>query len=375
MDCWINNSNYIGHNGIVRIYLGFLFRIGREDLFLQVFTFKDMFSPLAFFSLISIVIYMLIFFTQSLIGALILKRQVHNFHDYSQVKHRYLFSFIACSFLSSVILYVISYFFSNPDYPGSAWIEPAEFLTTAFVNIFMCFLLNRRIINRKTLLMTSHEERLFKLRFSIVHPFLLGVASWCFVFPLGLLFKFIDFAPGTSVFIQILSLAGLTIFIIVFSLLPGLTFLLLPLRMRLSQQILSVIGAAIISIIFSSMIASVIPVQIINLSMKMSGATKYDVNNYAVAQDIFPIEMFNSGGWNVKESINKKLYIVEGFPLFSVGNITLVCPKSVLSEISKSMKFIFLNSDYDQKLRINLSRATSTCNVLTKGEFKSWKSS
>lgn len=39
----------------------FLYRLGREDLFLQVVKFKDLFSPLAFFSMASIAFYMLVF--------------------------------------------------------------------------------------------------------------------------------------------------------------------------------------------------------------------------------------------------------------------------------------------------------------------------
>ncbi|MGQ5291276.1 hypothetical protein ACULN0_18290 [Pectobacterium actinidiae] len=351
----------------------FLFRIGREDLFMQVATLRDLFSTLAFFSIVSIILYLLVFFTQSLISVLILRRTVENFEDYKRIKSRCLFSFIACSILSSIILYLISYYFPKVDAEDNKWLVPSQFLLMAIINITICFFGNRGIIHKKTYFMTVKEKRYFYFRYHILYPVLLGLASWCFVFPLGLLLRFVDFPPDTSLFIQVISLSGLTILIVLFSLIPGLTYLWLPISLRISEQILSVTLAVIMAIFFSSIIAPVIPVQMINLSMKLSGITKYDVYNYAVAQDKYPIEMFESKSWSLKESNNKDFLIFKGFSIYTIGSISLVCPENVSDAISKSMKFIFLDSDYDKKLRSELSASTAECNVINQGEFKSWK--
>ncbi|KFX19924.1 hypothetical protein [Pectobacterium betavasculorum] len=351
----------------------FLFRIGREDLFMQVATLRDLFSTLAFFSIISILLYLLVFFMQSLVSVLILRRTVENFEDYKIIKSRYLFSFIACSILSSMILFLISYYFPRVSVEENKWLVPAQFLLVAIINIIICFFSNRNVIRKKTCFMTIKEKRYFYFRYHILHPFLLGLASWCFVFPLGLLLRFVDFSPDTSLFIQVISLSGLTVLIVLFSIIPGSTYLWLPISLSISKQILSVTVAAIVAIVFSSIIAPVIPVQMINLSMKLSGITKYDVYNYAVAQEQYPIEMFESKNWFLKESNNKKFFIFKGFSIYTIGSISLVCPENVSGAISKSMKFIFLNSDYDKKLRDELSASTAECNVINQGEFKSWK--
>lgn len=351
----------------------FLFRIGREDLFLQVVTFKELLSPLAFFSTVSILLYMFIFFIQSFVATLILRRRVKNFENYKAVKSNYLLSFIFSSLLSSLILYSISYFLPAYYGEGHGWVVPAEFILTATINIAICFLLNNSLIDRRTLMMTKTEKRFFKLKYHITFPFLLGVASWCFVFPLGMILKFIDFEPGTSMVIQIALLGVLTFLIILFSLLPGLTFLTIPVSFKVSVQLVSTTVAAITAIILSSMVAPVIPVQIINLSMKLSGTTKYDDYYYALPKKSYPLEMFEYKEWSLRESKNDKHYIVKGFSLFSFGTISVICPVNVSGAVGKSMKFIVFNSDYDTKLRNELSRATAKCNVITKGDFKSWR--
>lgn len=349
----------------------FLYRLGREDLFLQVVTFKDLFSPLAFFSMTSIFFYMIVFFIQSIVSVLILRREISSFSDYSRIKNRYLLAFVACSFFSSIILLMISFYF--PKYPDAFWVVPAEFMLTAILEVLISFSLNRAIINTKTLFMEGWEKRLFKLKFHVLYPFLLGVASWCFVFPLGLLIKYIDFSPDSSKVFGFFSLVGFTTFIIILSLLPGLTFLSLPNSMRVSRQLIAVTFMTIVAISFSSVVASVIPVQIINLSMKLSGVTKYENYYYSVSRDVYPPEMFSSKNWHFKKSENNKQYIFKGFPLFSFGTVSLICPEDVADAITKSMKFILLNTGYDNKLRKELSMSTRTCNVIARGEFKSWK--
>ena len=351
----------------------FLFRIGREDLFLQAVTFKELLSPLAFFSTVSILLYMFIFFIQSFIATLILRRHVKNFEKYKEDKSNYLLAFVFSSLISSVMLYSISYFL--PGYYGKdhGWVVPAEFVLTATINIVICFLLNNSLIDRRTLLMTKTEKRFFKLKYHITFPFLLGVASWCFVFPLGLLLKFIDFEPGTNMVIQIASLGILTFLIILFSLLPGIAFLTMPVSFKVPVQLIFITLAAITAIVLSSIIAPVIPVQIINLSMKLSGTTKYDNYYYALPKKNYPSKMFEYKEWSLRESKNDEHYIVEGFSLFSFGTISLICPVNTSGAIEKSMKFIVFNSDYDAKLRSELSKATAKCNVIIKGDFKSWR--
>jgi len=48
-------------------------------------------------------------------------------------------------------------------------------------------------------------------------------------------------------------------------------------------------------------VASVIPVQIINLSMKLSGVTKYENYYYSVSRDVYPPEIFSSKNWHFKK--------------------------------------------------------------------------
>ncbi|MBC0855514.1 hypothetical protein H0516_16290 [Pantoea stewartii] len=107
---------------------------------------------------------------------------------------------------------MISFYF--PKYPDVFWVVPGEFMLTAILDVLISFFLNRSIINTKKLFMEGWEKRLFKLKFHFLYPFLLGVASWCFVFPLGLLIKYIDFSPDSSKVFGFFSLVGFTSFIL-----------------------------------------------------------------------------------------------------------------------------------------------------------------
>jgi len=361
---------------ITSVSLGFiwvyLFRIGRQDLFQQAISLKDFSPVMAVFSILSIIIYVMIFFMQSFVFALILRRKVVNFSGYSNVKRTYLTSFIGCSFVSPIIFYLITFYLPNLNRINNHLIVFSEFILMALMNVIICYSCNKTSVNKKTLYMTIHESKMFKFKFHVMYPALLGVASWMFVFPMGLIFKYIDFPPDAGLLIQVLSLFALTLMIIFFSLLPGITYHNLPLSMKISHQFLSVTASLVVSIMLSSVIAPVIPVQIVNLSMRLSGATNFELSNYAVSKDNYPIEMFVEGNWKVKDSNNKKMYIFTGFSMFAVGPVKLVCPEETSGVIEKSMKFRLFDTDHDNELRKELAQATGKCNVLTLGEFKSW---
>lgn len=351
----------------------FLFRIGREDLFMQVLASRAFFSTLAFFSFISITLYLFVFFTQSLILILILKRKVKNFESYEKMIPNYLLDFVGCSIISSLTLYFISFYYSWGDATRNSWLIPCQFLLMAIVSIIICFLVNRTFIYKKTHLMSRKEKYLFNLKYLILNPALLGLASWCFVFPLGLIMKFISFQPHTSNAMQLLDLSGFTFIIVICSLSPGIAYFWLSESLSISKQLMIIVLVAVIAIFVSSMVAPVIPVQIVNLSMKLSGITRSEIYNYSVSQDQYPFEMFESSNWAAKESNNKKFIIFRGFSIYKTDSVNLVCPENVSNALSNSMKFIIFNSNYDRKLRAGLSIATAQCNVINKGDFKYWK--
>lgn len=348
----------------------FLFRIGREDLFLQVISFKEFSPAIAFFSVVSFTCYIVIYFMQSLVLIAPMRRAVKNFQEYSRVKFRYIISFSLCSLLSSMTLYLVSFFYPHLK---SEWLVPSEFLFMAIVNICICYILNRRVLNNKTKYMSGRDSLLFKLKYHIAYPLPLGISAWFFVFPMGLIIRYIDFQQGAGLLTQMVFLMIITISIIFFSLLPAIIYLNLPTSMSLTKQASGVVLAIVSAIFMSSVIAPVIPVQIINFSMRLSGATSNTLLNYALSKEDYPVEMFKNGNWDIKDSENGKQYIITGFSMFSVGSINLICPEEVSGALAKSMKFILLDVDNDNKLRAELSKATAMCNVLAKGDYKFWR--
>lgn len=109
-----------------------------------------------------------------------------------------------------------------------------------------------------------------------------------------------------------------------------------------------------------------------NNSMKLSGVMDLTTYRYAVPADQYPSEMFEETSWLLTESKDKKFHTFEGINLFSLGNVSLICPNDIPEMLNKSMDYQLGNKEFDDKLREELHQSTKKCNVLNKENLLKW---
>ncbi|WP_342755380.1 hypothetical protein AAGQ96_09695 [Pantoea sp. MBD-2R] len=349
----------------------FLYRLGRQDIFLQVVSFKDIFSFIAFSSVLSIFLFCLVFFTPSIISALILQGSPRNHSDYQKIKSNYVRILLWGSFLAVILFFAFCYFYPANKKPGAAWPVGLFFLANSVICILLNLWFNRHIAHKRSRYLSGWDWWEFVLTIHFFKPTMIGVASWLFVFPMGLLIKTLKFPDGTGNLKEALLLFGLTYFIVIITLVPLLVFI--GLKSHIFKRLAIFSCAALMALALVSSLLPVIPAMIINLSMKLSGVMDLTVYRYAVPADKYPAEMFSGKNWSLTESKDTKFHIVEGVNLFSMGTVSLICPKTLPAVLTESMSYRLGDKDFDENLRDKLQQATRRCNIVDKETLLKWQ--
>lgn len=349
----------------------FLYRLGRQDIFLQVIGFKEIFYFISFYSVLSVLTFCLVFFIPSITPTFIFHTEIKNFSDFKLIKKGYIKVLIIGSLIAAAIFYITPYYFESLHTVKNSWLALIFFLSNAAICVFLNFLFNGRVASRRSSILDGSDWWKFVLIINVIKPGLLGLWSCSFVFPLGLLINNLKFPAGTGDLTELLSLYALTSFIILFTLLPLMVFV--GLKSNIANRIIAFISATLLSLFLISCFLQVIPVMILNMTMKLTGVMDLTTYHYAVPIEKYPAEMFQAKEWNLAESIDKKFHIFEGVNLFSMGNISLICPKDIPQVLKESMNYQLADKKYDEKLREKLQLSAKKCNVLDRETLIKWQ--
>lgn len=350
----------------------FLYRIGRQDIFLEIISFKEIFNFISFCSLLSTLLFCLVFFTPSIIPPMIFFTSMKNYSDYKKIEKGYRLVLGAGSLIAAAIFYGGTYYFTKRGMGVGKWPFAIVFFT---LNITVCIILNL-IFNRKVVSLRSHilsgwDWLEFVFVINIFKPAMLGLVSCLFVFPLGILIKTLKFPKGTGDLTEALILCGLTFLIIILSLLPFM--ILSEMKASILKKLTVFISVTFLTLILISSFLPVIPVMIMNMTMKLSGVMDLTIYRYAVPVEKYPAEMFEGKRWALAESKDKKFHTFEGVNLFSLGSISLICPKNIPRVLKESMFYQLGDAQFDNSLREKLQQETKKCNVLNKEVLLKWQ--
>ncbi|WP_168403560.1 hypothetical protein, partial [Erwinia amylovora] len=93
--------------GFIWTYLVFL---GRTDLFLKVVTFESLFSFSGAIILLSVFLFMFLFYSPSLMGCLVIKREVPNILGYDRVKKSHSLILLLSTLISfTLLIYLVEF--------------------------------------------------------------------------------------------------------------------------------------------------------------------------------------------------------------------------------------------------------------------------
>lgn len=346
---------------------GHLLRISRQDIFMETVSFRDVFSLTGVAFIISTLLFCVVYYTPSFYAALVIKREVNNYADYQKIKKKYILILFISTYLASFLLLLAALFF--PVNTFNQWEMTGLMLAVGPVCIGLSLLLNSKVVRQRTRYMDGKDSFFFNLRMHMGTPFILGILSWVYVFPLSLMMHNLTFLPGTDDRSQWLDTLMLTSIVLFTSLLPGVVYITASRKSSLLKQAVCVGGTAIGLLMALSTFLPVIPALLINYTVKMTGIIDTQPYDYVVSTTAYPREAFSSPEWHYQKTADGNFHRFDGVTLFSFGTVQLVCPPNVIPAYRESLKYVFASPQYDEQKRDALADVTGQCLVFKKEQL------
>jgi len=337
-----------------------LARIGQPGLFFDSVSFSSLFSYLMVFACLSMLLFCIVLFMPSLLTGLFISNNQEEIRLRDELTENNIRIVLLTSLLSVLIFF--GYFFLSL-HTGKEEIQNVYIqLGTIWLSSFVFSLwFNVRITCRKI----SGEDKWKKVRsvlfMHLLQPALFALAACVYIFPLELFLRTLEFPEGTSDARQALTVIALSIFLIIFSLIPGVVFLRLRARTSLLRQVM-VTGGIMGGILFIiCLFVHMVPALILTMFLRTSGVMDLRPHVYGVPTASYPAEYFKGSAWQNVRSSDGKYYLLKAVKMYSLGDIRLICPLNVIQSYKDSLSYQVLDNDYDDNVRAKLQDAVSLC--------------
>ena len=335
-----------------------LARIGQTGLFLDSISFSSFFSYLMVFACVSMLLFCIVLFMPSLLTGLFL----FNYKRENSFRDELIENNIKIVFLTSLLSTLI--FFGYFFLVHNAGKEVAQNVLLQLSVIWLCSFTLSLWFNRSiTCKQISTEGKKIKniLSMHVLQPTLLSLAACIYIFPLDLFLRTLKFPEGTGEIRQVLTVIAISMFLIIFSLIPSIVFLRLRTQTSLLNQVTMTGGimAGIVFIIFT--FVHMVPALILTMFLKMSGIMDLTLYVYGVPTASYPAEYFRDSAWQGVRSSDDKYYLLKAVKIYSLGDIRLICPLNIIQSYKDSLQYQLLDTDYDNSVRGKLQDAVSQC--------------
>ncbi|WP_158149039.1 hypothetical protein [Pantoea agglomerans] len=346
----------------------YLNRLGRLDVFSLVLESEKTFDIIAFFLIMSIILFMLLFYNPSALMILFFNNKFYKSERYPETIEYSSKAILITSILSTTAIFFIAFYSLFELTSKNIW---ALFAITTLVNIFCLYFFNRNFLKGGIL---YHRVALYKYKWYLIFTSLLIVVIA--ITPMTALSLFIplieandDSSPESLASVILVSLA-----IIIISQVPATLFLRKKdIPSAFKRSCLS-IGTSLLLLIPISFVIKPIPIMIIDISMKLSGVTDFREHNYTIKSDDYPLEIFDYPNWNIQKNSSANKYTIKGVTFFSYKNISLVCPADIKKTYKEARKFSIFDKDFDENSLNNLDKKMQLCFVFDKSKIIQWNS-
>jgi len=345
-----------------------LARIGIPEIFFDSVSFSSLFSYLMVFACVSVLLFCVILFTPSLLTGLFIYSDNKNSELSGNLTEKNIRNVFLTSILSALIFF--GWFFISslsgriltPQVPmqlGLVW------LCSILISVY-----HHASLTRIRTIQMGFWQKIGVYLFShVLQPALYALAASFWIFPVELFLRTLEFPDGTSEFRQALTIIAISMVLIIFSLIPGVVFLRLRGRTGLLYKF-AITGGIMGGILFViCLFVQMVPAMILTMFLRTSGIM--DLRPYIVAVPVnsYPSEYFREEDWKGARSEDGRFYLLQAVKLYSLGNIRLICPLSVIEPWRKSLKYQVLDKDYDDSTRGELQEAVTHCRRVTNNEL------
>lgn len=345
-----------------------LARIGQPGLFFESLSFSSLFSYLMVFACVSLLLFCLVFFLPSMLtGLFISYNQVDTSLAEEQTENN--IRIILLTSLSSVLIffgYVFLSLYTGKDVTQNNNVQLGViYLISSLLSLWFNLGMTRAKIagesNRKKLGTVFYMH--------ILQPVLFALTACIYVFPLELFLRTLEFPEGTGHLRQGVTVIGLSIFLIIFTLIPGTVYLRLRTRTSLLRQV-GVVGGVMGAIMFLiCTLVHMVPALILTMFLKTSGIMDLRPHIYGVPRASYPEEYFRDPAWQGENSSDNKYYLLKAVKIYALGDTQLICPINIITSYKNSLRYQVLDTDFDDNLRGKLQDAVSLCRKVKSQEL------
>lgn len=344
----------------------YLNRLGRLDVFSLVLESEKTFDIIAFFLIMSIILFMLLFYNPSALMILFFNNKFYKSERYPETIEYSSKAILITSILSTTAIFFIAFYSLFELTSKNIW---TLFATATLVNIFCLYFFNKSFLKGGAL---YTSVALYRYKWYLIFTSLLIVVIA--ITPMTALSLFIPLVEinDDSTPESLASVALVSLTIIIISQVPATLFLRKKdIPSSFKRTCLS-IGLSLILLILVSFVIKPIPIMIIDISMKLSGVTDFREHNYTIKSDDYPIEIFDYPNWNMQKNLANNKYTIKGITFFSYKNISLVCPVDIKKTYKEARKFSIFDKDFDENTLNNLDKKMQLCFVFDKSKIIQW---
>lgn len=345
-----------------------LARIGQPGLFFESLSFSSLFSYLMVFACISLILFCVVFFLPSMLTGL--------FFSYNQVdsslaeeQNENNIRIILLTSLFSVLIffgYIFLSLYTGKEVTQNNYVQLGIIW---LISILLSLWFNLGMTRRKIAGERNRKKAGIVFFSHILQPALFALTACLYVFPLELFLRTLEFPEGTGQVRQAVTVIGLSIFLIIFSLIPGTVYLRLRTRTSLLRQmgVVSGVMAAIMFVICT--LVHMVPAIILTMFLNTSGIMDLRPHVYGVPTASYPAEYFRDPTWQEERSSDDKYYLLKAVKIYALGDIQLICPVNVIASYKNSLRYQVLDTEFDDNVRGKLQDAVSLCRKVKSQEL------
>jgi len=305
-------------------------------------------------------LFCIVFFMPSLLTGLFISNNQGEIRLRDEQTENNIRIILLTSVLSVLILF--GYFFLSLHRDKEETLSVYVQLGTIWLSSFVLSLWFNVSITRRKI---SGENRCKKIRtilfMHMFQPVPFALTACIYIFPLELFLRTLEFPDGTSDIRQVLTVIALSIFVIIFSLIPGVVLLRLRSRTSLFRQVIVTGGIMGGILCFICLFMHMVPALILTMFLRTSGVMDLRPHVYGVPTASYPAEYFNDPAWQGVRSSDEKYYLLKAVKIYSLGDIRLICPLTVIQSYKDSLRYQVLDTNFDDKVRGKLQDAVSQC--------------
>lgn len=135
----------------------------------------------------------------------------------------------------------------------------------------------------------------------MIQPAAFLVCTFGYFLTFQLVFGKLKFPEGTSSIWQVCTVFILTVMIIILISIPLYVFLNTKGHNNLLSKTLTVTGLMFLILFYSAVLLRVIPVVILDMTLRSAGIIDLKTHNYMVPSNNYPSEYFGKSKWNLKK--------------------------------------------------------------------------